>query len=579
MATLSFSNEHEAGAAIIKDGKIISAINEERLTRVKNQGGFPQKSIDEVLRLAKLKPGDIEYVIIPEISKWRDLFMNVLRHFPTNVFRRPREGKVTLMDWVRQFAMSFAVLARTYWQVLRTHPADERKLKKMFPHARFTRVEHHVAHAASAFFTSGYPKAIIITSDYWGDYVTTMVSIGEGKNIRVAERTYYPNSLGHYYGNLTTWLGFRANRHEGKILGLAAFGNPNAAFYPEVKSMLHCDGLRIMAPFMMGKMWHRKIGFFKNSLMKHIVETYSREDVAAVFQRRFEEVMTELVANAVKQFGVDKVVLAGGSFANVKLNQRILETRGVKQVFVYPNMSDGGLSQGAALYFDISRNGSVAHTLSNAYYGPSYTEQEIETALKEAKVEYTYHKEIEKEVAKLIAANKVIARFNGAMELGPRALGNRSILYQAIDPKVNKWLNERLKRTEFMPFAPVTLEEHAEKCYKNFKGAAYAAKFMVITFACTDFMKEKSPATVHVDGTARPQVINAKDNPSYYKILSEYHKLTGIPTLVNTSFNMHEEPIVCSPQDAVRSFLQGHLDYLAIGPYLVKGSERETAGA
>jgi len=574
MATLSFSNEHEAGAAIIKDGKIISAINEERLTRVKNQSGFPQKSIDEVLRLAKLKSEDIEYVIIPEISKWRDLFVNVFRHYPTNLFLRPQTGKVTFMDAVRQFVLSFAVLVRTYLQVLRTHPADERKLKKMFPNAKFKRVEHHVAHAASVFFTCGYPKAIIITSDYWGDFATNMVAIGDGKNIRVVSRTFYPNSLGHYYGNLTTWLGFRANRHEGKILGLAAFGNPDASFYPEVKSMLHCDGLRIMTPFMMGKMWHRKIGFFKNCLMRRIVENQPREDVAAVFQRRFEEVMTELVANAVKQFKIDKVVLAGGSFANVKLNQRILETPGVKGVFVYPNMSDGGLSQGAALYFDINRNGSVAHTLPNAYYGPSFTDQEIEAALQEAKVQYTHHAEIEKEVARLIAENNVVARFNGAMELGPRALGNRSILYQATDPKVNKWLNDRLKRTEFMPFAPVTLEEHAERCYKNFKAAAYAAKFMVITFDCTDFMKEKSPATVHIDGTARPQVINAKDNPSYYKILNEYHKLTGIPTLVNTSFNMHEEPIVCSPQDAVRSFLQGHLDYLAIGNYLVKGPDR-----
>jgi carbamoyltransferase len=282
--------------------------------------------------------------------------------------------------------------------------------------------------------------------------------------------------------------------------------------------------------------------------------------------------MIELVSNAVQQFKIDKVVLAGGSFANVKLNQRILEARGVAGVFVYPNMSDGGLSQGAALHFDIGRNGSVAHTLPNAYYGPSFTNEEIEAALRAEHLEYTSHPEIEKEIAKLIAAGNVIARFNGAMELGPRALGNRSILYPATDPAVNKWLNQRLKRTEFMPFAPVTLEEYAEKCYKKFKGAAYAAKFMVITFDCTDYMKEKSPATVHVDGTARPQVINERDNPSYYKILKEYCKLTGIPTLVNTSFNMHEEPIVCTPQDAVRSFLQGHLDYLAIGPFLVKGN-------
>jgi carbamoyltransferase len=447
MAILSFSNEHEAGAAIIKNGKIISAINEERLTRVKNQGGFPQKSIEEVLRLANMTADDIEYVIIPEISKVRDLLVNVLRYYPRDVFIKPKEGNVSFMDVLRQFLMSFAILVATYWRVLRQHPADERRLKKMFPKAKFYRVEHHLAHAASTFFTCGFPKAIIVTSDYWGDFVTTMISIGEGKNIRVAARTYYPNSLGHYYGTLTNWLGFRANRHEGKILGLAAFGNADSPIYKEVKSMLYCDGLRIMAPFMMGKMWHRKIGFLKNCVMRRLVENHSREDVAAVFQRRFEEVMTELVRNAVVQFKVDKVILAGGSFANVKLNQRILEVPGVTGVFVYPNMSDGGISQGAALYFDINRNGSVAHQLPNAYYGPSFTNKEIEAALKAENLEYTHHPEIEKEVAKLLALNKVVARFNGAMELGPRALGNRSILYPATDPAVNKWLNHRLKRT------------------------------------------------------------------------------------------------------------------------------------
>jgi carbamoyltransferase len=570
MAILSFSNEHEAGAAIVKDGRIVSAINEERLTRIKNQDGFPHRSIATVLRLANMNPDDIEHIVIPEISKVRDLLSNVLLHFPRNVFVRPKDGKVSLMDVVRQFLISFAILTSSYKQVLRAHPADERRLKKMFPKAALHRVEHHVAHAASAFFTSGYSKALIVTSDYWGDFVTTMVAIGEGKSIRVVERSYYPNSLGHYYASLTNWLGFRSNRHEGKILGLAAFGNADAPIYQEVRSMLYCDGLRILAPFMMGKMWHRKIGFFKDCVMRRIVESSRREDVAAVFQRRFEEVLTELIANAVSQLQIDRVVLAGGSFANVKLNQRILEVPGVKGVFVYPNMSDGGISQGAALHYDIQSNGSVARALPHAYYGPSFTAPEVEAALKTASVDYTYHAEIEKEVARLIAAGHVIARFNGAMELGPRALGNRSILYQATDPAVNTWLNRRLQRTEFMPFAPVTLEEYAEKCYKNFAGAAYAAKFMVITFDCTDYMKETSPATVHVDGTARPQVINEQDNPSYYKILKEYHRLTGIPTLVNTSFNMHEEPIVCTPQDAVRSFLQGHLDYLAIGPFLVK---------
>lgn len=458
---------------------------------------------------------------------------------------------------------------------MREHIRDERQLRKMFPRAKFHRVEHHVSHAASSFFTSGFDKSLIITSDYWGDFTSTMVSIGEGKNIKIVARSYYPHSMGHYYASLTNWLGFRANRHEGKILGLAGFGDPNSPIYDMIKDMLVTEGLTIKAPFMIGKMWHKNLPFLKNCLMRKIVDNYSREDISAVFQRRFEEVFTDLVKNALQKFEVNKVVLAGGAFANVKLNQRIFEVPGVEEVFIYPNMSDGGISQGAALYYDIQQNGSSGTTIPNAYFGPTYSDEEVKTALEAEGVRHEYLDNIEKEVARLISEGNVVARFNGGLELGPRALGNRSILYKPTDPDVNKWLNERLNRTEFMPFAPVTMEEHAHECYKNLKGAEYAAKFMVITFDCTDFMKEKSPATVHIDGTARPQLVNERDNPSYYRILKEYHKITGIPCLVNTSFNMHEEPIVCTPQDAIRSFLQGHLDYLAIGNYLVKNQDKE----
>jgi len=573
MAVLSYSNEHEAGAAVVKDGKIITAINEERLSRVKNQDGFPHRSIDYVLQAANLKDEDIECVIIPEISKVRDLFTNVIWKYPANVFYKPKGTRVGFKDYLRQLLLSGLIVLKTYWRVLREHSRDEKQLRKRFPNAKFKRVEHHVSHAASAFFTSGFEKAIVVTADYWGDFTCTMVSVGDGKQITPKARSYYPHSLGHFYASLTTWLGFRANRHEGKILGLAAFGDPNSPIYDMMKDMLVTEGLTIKAPFMIGKMWHKNIPFLRDCLMRKIVENYSREDVAACFQRRFEDVFTELVKNAVDEFGISKVVLAGGAFANVKLNQRIFEVDGVDGVFVYPNMSDGGISQGAALYHDIQQNGSVATTLPNVYYGPEYDDAAIEKVLKENNIEYERHDNIEAVIAKLIAEGNVIARFHGGMELGPRALGNRSILYHTTDPKVNKWLNERLQRTEFMPFAPVTMEEYADECYENFKGAEYTSKFMTITFDCTDFMKEKSPATVHIDGTARPQVINERDNPSYYRILKEYHKLTGIPSLVNTSFNMHEEPIVCTPEDAVRSFLQGHLDYLAIGNFLVKSQD------
>jgi len=181
---------------------------------------------------------------------------------------------------------------------------------------------------------------------------------------------------------------------------------------------------------------------------------------------------------------------------------------------------------------------------------------------------------IEQEIAKVLAEGKVVARFDGRMEYGPRALGNRSILYQPNDVSVNDWLNKKLKRTEFMPFAPVTMADHADKCYKNLKGQEYAAGFMTIAMDCTDFMKNTSPGVVHVDGTARPQLVSRKDNESYYKIIEEYNKITGIPGIINTSFNMHEEPIVCSPEDAVRAFKDSQLDYLAIGPYLVSYSSQ-----
>lgn len=575
MAVLSFSQEHEAGTTIVKDGKIIAAINEERLTRVKNQDGFPEKSLKTVFEIAKISPDDIEHVVIPEISKLKDLLKNVIPLYPFTVFQKGKTRFPGFKEAFKHLLLSARIVLLSYARVGFEHRRDNQRLRKMFPRAKFHRVEHHVAHAAAAYFTSDFNKAIIISADYWGDFVSTMVSVGEGKEITPVSRSYFPHSLGHYYAKVTQWLGFKPNRHEGKIVGLAAYGNPNSPAYDEIKDLLYCDGLVLKAPYMIGRIWHPKIPFFKNNLMRRLIKKYSREDISAVFQRRFEEVFVELAANAYKKYKIDTVLLVGGSFANVKLNQRIFEIDGIRNIFVFPNMSDGGISTGAALHYDIQNNGSTGSRLNDVYFGPGYSEQEIEAALKRADIKYKHFDYIERKIAELLAEGHVIARFNGRMEFGPRALGNRSILYPAVDPSVNDWLNKRLGRTEFMPFAPVTLEEYADKCYANLKGAEYTAKFMTITFDCTDFMKEKSPATVHVDGTARPQLISEKDNKSYYNILKEYHKITGIPTIVNTSFNMHEEPIVCTPDDAIRAFKMGHLDYLAIGNFLVEAEAIE----
>ena len=217
-----------------------------------------------------------------------------------------------------------------------------------------------------------------------------------------------------------------------------------------------------------------------------------------------------------------------------------------------------------------STRGKVLPTITNVYFGPDYSDDEIANELASAGLEARQPGNLAKEIAELVHAGKVVARFNGRMEYGPRALGNRSILYHAREPEVNQWLNKRLGRTEFMPFAPVTLFEERHSCYLNINGAEHAAEFMTITFDCTKQMKEDCPAAVHVDGTARPQLIRREVNPGYYDIVKEYQKLSGIPSLINTSFNMHEEPIVSSPFDAIRAFLQGNLDYLAIGSFLVE---------
>jgi carbamoyltransferase len=302
---------------------------------------------------------------------------------------------------------------------------------------------------------------------------------------------------------------------------------------------------------------------------------HSKEDLAAAFQRRLEEVATDFVANAMQVTGQKKLVLAGGVVANVKMNQRIADLPGVESIFVHPGMGDDGISLGAAFYTmaKIRRQEGKAFRpprLEHVYLGPEYSAAEIESELRKSGLNYRRSDQVEVEIAKYLAEGKVVARFNGAMEYGPRALGNRSILYSPVDRSVNDWLNKRLSRTEFMPFAPSTLAEYAGQCYEDADMVAHACQFMTITLNCTEWMKEHCPAVVHVDGTARPHLVRADLNPSYYRVIDEFRKLTGIPTVVNTSFNMHEEPIVCSPYDAIRAFKLGHLDVLAIGDFLAE---------
>jgi carbamoyltransferase len=365
--------------------------------------------------------------------------------------------------------------------------------------------------------------------------------------------------LGLFYAQVTEALGFKPTRHEGKIVGLAAYGKASVLFDEVYRRFNETDS---------------SYTYVSSLNMKYCVDLakkYQREDISAAYQAVLERVVTNMVAKYIKKYQQKNIVLAGGVTANVKLNQRIFEIKGIENIFIYPNMGDGGTGAGAALYCASILNEKMKpYKLRDVYFGPSFSDEEIKDVLDREGLRYRYSSTIEKDIAGLLSQGKVVARFNGAMEYGPRALGNRSILYHSKDPSVNKWLNKKLDRTEFMPFAPATLYEFREKCYEGVKGAEHAATFMTITFDCTDYMKKVSPAAIHIDGTARPQLVSEDINPSFYRIIKEYHKITGIPSIINTSYNMHEEPIVCTPFDAVRAFKLGDLDYLAIGNYMAR---------
>jgi carbamoyltransferase len=593
--------DKDATVTLVADGRIIYAAGEERFTRVKLQDGFPWQALQNCLDFTGLDLADVAVVAYPFLP-WDE----ETRLFSANLQREreflagqesPRTMQLVREAQARVPARTEAIPGLSHpnermekgiakalvYRVLagesvvsrnvarrgsdqwgrdaqafhkRWHEELENGLAELGLLDRLKRCEHHDSHAANAYFMSGFDEALVITLDGYGSGLSGTASVGRGGRIERLHGVEYPHSLGTFYESVTSGLGFKPSRHEGKIVGLAAYGDP--AVLRDV----------LLARF------ERTAGDFRivesNNLYfaRLLASQFPKIDVAAAYQHVLEVVASEYVAHYLQATGIGNVVLSGGVVANVKLNQRLRALRGVQGIFIHPNMGDGGCGTGAAL-LEFARHPALSERLPDAFLGPSFGEDDVRAALQRAQLVYEHHAPVEPKLAQLLAAGKVIARFNGRMEYGPRALGNRSILYHAREPEVNQWLNQRLGRTEFMPFAPATLYEHRHACYRDVDGADYAAQFMTITFDCTESMRRDSPAAVHVDGTARPQLVTPTSNPSFHRVLSEYHALTGLPTLINTSFNMHEEPIVCSPDDAVRAFLQGNLDYLAIGDFLV----------
>jgi carbamoyltransferase len=576
MIVLGIIDSKPSAAAILCDGHVLAAVAEERLCRMKQASGVPRAAIAEVMAIAGLSPTDVDQVAVaqqvsvfePEPIPWNGWFDETVA-LKTAGFDRL---SAALAPWLGRSPLAW----RAHHQLkrwvsrerIREIPAMLRAVYGIGAPIRF--YDHHHCHATAAYYASSFDRALVVTLDGGGDGRSGSVYVGEGGRLRQLAGVDSFNSLGNLYSYVTHLCGFKAEMHEGKITGLAALGQP---IYADILRQF----VRYQAPGQIRyavPMYHRSA---LERLAAALPEDFSPAHLAASVQLILEEIGLQFVRYWLERTGMRDIAVAGGVFANVKFNQRVHELDRVHRFFVYPAMDDSGLAVGSALAALAERPqadpAGLSQRLPNVYFGGGFSAAEVAQAVQRAGFPYERHPDIQQTIAHLVSQGYVVARFTGRMEYGPRALGHRSILYRTTDPSVNDWLNDRLKRTEFMPFAPATLAEYADQCYLHLQGARDPARFMTITFDCTPRMRAEAPGAVHVDGTARPQIVDRETSPDFYEILTAYRELTGIPSLINTSFNMHGEPIVCSPEDALRSFSQGNLEYLAIDQWLVSNPE------
>jgi len=580
---LGISNSHDAGVAIIHDGNVLAAINEERFNRKKNASGFPHLCIEKIWDIAGVSPHEITRVAVAGTALGAPPLNNDFSDDNGRYsFSQVLAEKIDLMPFGNT-VLSSDITSSLYRKFIRMRmntqfPEIVELIKAVGVDAPMEAIEHHDAHVAAAYYASGDASSLVISNDGFGDGMCAKVGLVEhsGEELKIISNNVFFNSLGTYYNYVTHFCGFMKGHHAGKTTGLAAYG----------------DATKTIEIFRKLIEWDEKKGIyvnkgklFRNCLydVHNKLKGFSREDAAAGIQQHLEDILVSMIKHYILKTGRNKVALVGGVHANVKVNQRIAALSEVDHVYVFPNMGDGGLALGAAYLSWAKANDWKVEPvgLSSTYLGPEFTEDEVVNSLAAADgIDWHKSDNIAKHVAECLRDGKIVARFDGRMEYGPRALGNRSILYTAADKEVNQWLNKQLHRTEFMPFAPVIREEDAADYFIGVnEKIRMATEFMTITCDVTERCIKEAPAVVHVDNTARPQIISRGSNPDYYDILTEYKKLTGLSILVNTSFNMHEEPIVCTPDDAIKAFLDSHLDVLAIGPFSVKNVNKAIVAA
>ena len=557
------SKRHNTSACLLKNGKVVASVSEERLTRKKGEGAYPNNSIKEVLRIGNININDVSYVAFSGAHPIDVNYNSIKAYFSTFIDTKVWPSKSKLKVF-KSYLSAFRYSRKTLFEF-------EDVKKPLF----FT--NHHLSHAASAYYTAPFEKSLVLTLDGGGDGLDGSVYYGDkGKLTKIFTLPSFQSPCTMYSG-LTHDLGFKRLRHEGKLTGLAAYGDAS------VDSIIQNEIISYST---------KKKRFISKQIAEHhknlnalspyygkLIDSVKKEDLAAHLQRTFEKVVLDFVQHAYeyttdKGFKIENIALAGGAFANVRLNQKIYELGMFKDIFVFPAMGDDGLSVGAALYTYYSEEKIINKKdsiIGAPFFGAKHDQNEIQKTLDSYKLDYKKISNIEEKIGELLANGKVIARFEGGMEFGPRALGNRSLIASPFDKSINDWLNKQLNRTEFMPFAPSILAEKADDFFSDLTDQEIsAANHMTITCNVRSEMQKKIPAVVHVDGTARPQMVHKEITPKYHAIIKSFERHTGIPLILNTSFNMHEEPIVNTPDEAVRAFLQSKVDFLAIEDFLVE---------
>lgn len=558
---------HNSSAALLEDGKIVAAAEEERFTREKFTGDFPVEAVRYCLAQGNIDLDAVDYVAFywNPFSGLAQRIGMMARHFPHSL------GFFAKKD-ARDVAVRGDIGA--WWNMVKVSTITRQAIGA--PAARFQRifVDHHLAHAASAYYLSPWQEASILSLDGTGEWTTTLMARGTGNTIRGISQVAYPHSLGVLYGAITQFLGYTIYQDEWKVMGLAACGSPRQA--DKVRRLITSRDGTFRLDLRYFNFQYADKGFWYGPRFVDLfgpprspdepIDSERFADLAASFQLVTEEAGLSLVRHLLKlSGGCRKLCMAGGVALNAVLNGKILAETDVEELFVQPAAGDAGAALGAALYVHHAlKNGPRSPPMRHAYFGPEYRESDIRDALREGGLSFEKPDGIEKCAARLLAEGKVLGWFQGRMEFGPRALGNRSILADPRRSEMKDTLNAKVKfRESFRPFAPAILAERAHEYFER-RGSF---PFMTVVLPVKAEKQASIPAVTH-QGSGRLQTVEREVNPRLYKLLEEFCAITGQPVLLNTSFNLQGEPIVCTPADAVSTFLKSGLDILVMGDYL-----------